>query len=188
MKPQHQHFSYFYPLPWTLNTPLQPPCIQMIPCPGSGAMLCCCPRWSGGNNISEVSLSIIQTWSDLITLRHSVLSTTNTNTTLEVCKQSVFFFSFIQSWVESVSLCQVGQQSNSYPISELCIDRDKSIIFLLYPLFEAQNAAHVTRDTCAGPGHAPSAGPVLARGRWWWHETMRNESGPDVNTDTWTEF
>lgn len=61
MKPQHQHFSYFYPLPWTLNTPLQPPCIQMIPCPGSGAMLCCCPRWSGGNNISEVSLSIIQT-------------------------------------------------------------------------------------------------------------------------------
>lgn len=74
--------------------------------------------WSAlrSNNISEVSRSIIQTWSDLITLRVWTFSFIhNTTQPCRVCKQSVF--RFIQFRAESAG----AKSGNTVTVTpELC--------------------------------------------------------------------
>ena len=114
---QHQHFSFFYPLIRTEHTSaavlyLDHPESRGLQVTRQGRDVVLLPAvvvWSAlrSNNISEVSRSIIQTWSDLITLISQTFSFIHQhNTTLEVCKQSVF--RFIQFRAESARSAKSG--------------------------------------------------------------------------------
>ena len=164
MKLQHQHFSYFYPLLWTHLRG------RSVSRSSQGPGWCCAVARGGLAVITSPRCHYQLFRPVLIWLLSDILfyhPPTQTQPLKSANNPSSSFPLFSLSWV---CLCQVGQQSNSYPIPELCIDQDKSIIFLLYPLFEAQNAAYVTRG--AGPGHVPRSA-CAGQGWWWWH--LNNE-------------
>ena len=127
---QHQHFSFFYPLIRIEHTSAadlyledsRSSKVQRVTSYKAGMMLCCCPRWWCGLPCAVITSPRCRDqlfrpgliW--LLSESQTFSSIHQHNTTLEVCKQSVF--RFIQFRAESARSAKSGNTVTVTP--ELC--------------------------------------------------------------------
>ena len=177
---QHQHFSFFYPLIRTEHTSaadlyLDHPEGYKLQGRDDVVLLPAVVVWSAlrSNNISEVSRSIIQTWSDLITLRVSDIQfyppTQHNPWSLQTIRLSLYS---VQSWVGQE--CQVRQHSNSYSRALL---RTKVAFFFslicLRPRMRHTWHVALVQDTCQELYVTVLSAECWPRAGGWWH--LNNE-------------